>query len=151
MAQGASLDMPTPKSVHKKQTHGLPPLRRSTVASTIDANVALRYLLWDDEAQAKQAKQWIIEGACMYMESVAEVVYVLQGVYKLSRAEIDTAVENLLDDVFVYDEEIMRAALRMYAMSSLDFVDCTLVARNVLQQEPVRTFDKQLARNLRDC
>lgn len=121
------------------------------MASTIDANVALRYLLWDNETQAKQAKQWIIEGACMYMEAVAEVVYVLQGVYKLSRAEIDTAVENLLDDVHVYDEEIMRAALRMYAMSSLDFVDCTLVARNVLQQESVRTFDKQLAKNLRDC
>ena len=55
------------------------------MASTIDANVALRYLLWDNEVQAKQAKQWIIEGACMYMEAVAEVVYVLQGVYKLSR------------------------------------------------------------------
>lgn len=37
----------------------------------------------------------------------------------------------------------------MYAMSSLDFIDCWLVARNVFAGEEVLTFDKSLLKHLR--
>ncbi|WP_158539760.1 PIN domain-containing protein [Gordonibacter sp. 28C] len=115
----------------------------------LDANAVLRYLLWDVEEQAERAKEAVIEGACLYLPVLAEVVYVLFGVYGFSRSEIDIALENLLDDVFVFDEEIMRSALRMYAISSLDFVDCWLIARNVLAGDRVVTFDKAMLKHLR--
>ena len=115
----------------------------------LDANAVLRYLLWDVEDQAERAKEAVLEGATVDVPVLAETVYVLSGVYWLSRVEIDTALENLLDDLFVFDEPVMRSALRMYAMSRLDFVDCWLVARNVLVGERVLTFDKAMGKHLR--
>ena len=117
----------------------------------VDANVILRYLLWDDEAQAAQARDVILsDQACAYAEVLAEVVYVLQGVYQLDRSEIDNALENLIDDIYVYDEEVLRCALRIYSVGSLDFVDCLLISRNLLQREEIFTFDKKLSRFLRN-
>ncbi len=76
-------------------------------------------------------------------------MYVLSGVYKLSRVDIDIALENFIDDAFVYEETVMRGALRMYAMSFLDFIDCWLIACNVFASEEVLTFDKSLLKHLR--
>ena len=68
----------------------------------LDANAVLRYLLWDVEDQAERAKEAVLEGATVDVPVLAETVYVLSGVYGLSRVEIDTALENLLDDLFVF-------------------------------------------------
>lgn len=119
------------------------------MATVLDANAILRYLLWDIEGQAQQVKECIDPGtAVVYMPVLAEVVYVLEGVYGYSREEIDKALEALLDEVSVYDEEIVRSALRMFAMGTLDFVDCWLVARNLHAQDDILTFDKKLQRHL---
>ena len=117
--------------------------------SALDANAALRYLLWDVEDQAEQVREAVLEGASIDVIVLAEVVYVLAGVYRFSRTEIDMALENLIDDVSMFDEHIVRSALRMYAMSRLDFVDCWLIARNVLTGEHVLTFDKAMLKLLR--
>ena len=50
-----------------------------------DANMILRYLLNDDPDMAKKAEQFIIAGdVFVTIEVIAEVVYVLKGVYHLS-------------------------------------------------------------------
>ncbi|RDB66781.1 PIN domain nuclease [Eggerthella sinensis] len=124
-------------------------LRRRSMLSALDANAALRYLLWGVEDQAEQVREAVLEGASIDVVVLAEVVYVLAGVYRFSRTEIDMALENLIDDVSMFDEHIVRSALRMYAMSRLDFVDCWLIARNVLTGEHVLTFDKAMLKLLR--
>lgn len=48
----------------------------------IDANVILRYLLEDHPQLSPEAKKVIESGAYTLPEVLAEVVYVLKGVYK---------------------------------------------------------------------
>ena len=54
----------------------------------IDANVILRYLLDDDKDMADIAEKIIMNGAKTLPEVLAEVVYVLSGVYKMQRSEV---------------------------------------------------------------
>ena len=54
----------------------------------IDANVILRYLLRDHPQMSEEAKKVIEEGAFTLPEVLAEVVYVLKGVYQVERTEI---------------------------------------------------------------
>ncbi|MEG0323629.1 MAG: PIN domain-containing protein [Raoultibacter sp.] len=115
----------------------------------VDANVLLRYLIDDNKEQAKTAADVIRnDQAYTYSEVLAEVVYVLEGVYGRSRTEIDHALENLFDDIYVYDEDVLRCTLRIYSVSKLDFVDCLIIARNLLRNEDVFSFDKSLNKHL---
>lgn len=54
----------------------------------IDANVILRYLMKDHPELSEKARQMIEEGAFTLPEVVAEVVYVLRGMYKIGRIEV---------------------------------------------------------------
>ena len=58
----------------------------------IDANVILRYLLDDNQLMAQQAKKVVENGAYTKPEIIAEVVYVLKGVYKVGRADRKSVV-----------------------------------------------------------
>ncbi len=68
----------------------------------IDANVILRYLLRDDEelyARAEKVLNEVMEGRAkvLILESViAEVVYVLQKIYNVSRKEISEILGELI-------------------------------------------------------
>ena len=53
----------------------------------IDANVILRYLLEDHPQLSPEAKKVIESGTYTLPEVLAEVVYVLKGVYKVERKE----------------------------------------------------------------
>ena len=94
----------------------------------IDANVILRYLLGDHPEYSKKAKEVIEEGAYTLPEVIAEVVYVRKGVYKVERSEIRSAIGDFMDEVAVDNQEIIAAALSIYAEISLDFVACVLIA-----------------------
>jgi len=112
--------------------------------SLIDANVILRYLLNDIPEQAHIAKQTIIEGAYSLPEVIAEVVYVLKGVYKVDRAEIAEALNSILQEITVENSEMVIEALQIFADKNLDFVDCILIAHHRLGKEKVVSFDKRL-------
>lgn len=61
----------------------------------LDTNMILRYLLDDSEAMASAAEQIIQEGNVQVsIEIMAEVIYVLKGVYGVGRKKIE---EKLLD------------------------------------------------------
>ena len=115
----------------------------------IDANVILRFLIRNDEEQAKKATEFIKEGAFTIPEVIPEVVYVLSGVYKVNRKEIGTVLIDFIDNIKVNDKAIIKEALRWYANTSLDYVDCVLVARHKLLDDNIATFDKQLLKALR--
>jgi len=110
----------------------------------IDANVILRYLLNDNEAQSEKAAMIIAEGAYTLPEVIAEVVYVLQGVYKVERMQIKDTLTALLDEVSIENEPIIKEALKLYADEKIDYVDGILVARARYLDESVFTFDKKL-------
>ena len=81
-------------------------------------------------------------------EVVAEIVYVLKGVYSIEREQIASCLLEFLSEVSISEEQVVRLGLEMYAEQNLDFVDCILYAYNRVKGYEVRTFDKKLQRLL---
>lgn len=110
----------------------------------IDANVILRYLLKDHPLMSEEARQVIEDGAFTLPEVISEVIYVLKGVYKISRNEIGETLIDFLDEVFVENQEAVYEALVLFSETSLDFVDCVLIARHKILGDEIISFDKKL-------
>ena len=110
----------------------------------IDANVILRYLLQEPEEQAEQARAVIEAGAFTTIEVMAEVVYVLQRIYSVERAEISTMIHVIAGEIRIENAEVVLYAAEIFRERKLDFVDCILAARAIVKQEDVFTFDKKL-------
>ena len=114
----------------------------------LDANAILRYLLNDIEEQAETVEQAIKNGAYTIPEVMAEVVYVLSGVYECERKEISDTIRVLLDEIDISDKPVILSALDLFGSTNLDYVDCILVARAVVLNENVLTFDKKLTKQI---
>ena len=123
------------------------PRRKNTVV--FDANMILRYLLNDNEKMAEKAEQYLNRDTVIVTtEVIAEVVYVLKGVYHMERSLIGRVIVDFLRMVQCRDSEIVRLALETYTRESLDFVDCVLYAYHRVENVEVATFDKKLIRLL---
>ena len=110
-----------------------------------DANMILRYLLNDSEEMVDKAKQYLLVGDVkITIEVVAEVVYVLKGVYKLDRQKIAEKIVAFLELVECNEREVLYLALSIYGKENLDFVDCVLYAYNQIEKCEIATFDKKL-------
>lgn len=116
----------------------------------IDANVILRYLLGDHPQMSKEAEKVIKAGAFTLPEVLAEVVYVLKGVYKVERTEIAVTLIEFLDEIAIDNQEIMCEALFVFSETLLDFVDCILIARHRVLGDSVMSFDKKLNKMLQE-
>ena len=111
----------------------------------LDANVILRYLLNDNEAMAKEAENVIkTEVTMVPIEVIAEVVYVLKGVYSVDRVKIRDALMEFLSEVTVAEKEVIQIGLEAYVENNLDFVDCILYAYSCVKKYDTKTFDKKL-------
>lgn len=97
----------------------------------LDANIILRYLLNDNEKLADEAEKIIRGGtAQVTIEVIAEVVYVLKGVYSIERETIKSSLVDFLSEVQTAEPEVMNLGLKTYSEHNLDFVDCILYAYN---------------------
>lgn len=114
------------------------------MATLLDANAVLRYLLEDNEAQAEETARAVREDAEVTVEVLAECVYVLQGVYDVPRSMVAESLGTLLDDVACRRKAVSLEALGLYSGSRLDFVDCVLAAEHDVEGREVLTFDKKL-------
>ncbi|MCG7335929.1 type II toxin-antitoxin system VapC family toxin [Sporosarcina sp. ACRSM] len=112
-----------------------------------DANVVLRYLLNDSEEMSEKAAE-LLEHHEVYIpnEVIAEIVYVLQKVYKVKNSEISETLMLFLDtsQVQVDDPLILNTALNLFAERKLDFVDTLLYAYQKVGNHEIYTFDKKL-------
>ena len=112
-------------------------------------NMILRYLLNDNEEMAGHAEKLLNEkDAAVTVEVIAEVVYVLKGVYELGRAEIAETVRDFLDLIFCSERDTLETALDAYARTTLDFVDCVLYGYHAVKGAEIATFDRKLLRLL---
>jgi predicted nucleic-acid-binding protein len=113
----------------------------------VDANYILRYLLNDNPEMANIAEQLFLnEQVLIANEILAEVVYVLLGVYEISRIDIADKLISLIycDTIFTDNEPIIIEALTLFKNQNLDFVDCLLCSYSRIDE--VKTFDKKLNR-----
>ncbi len=116
----------------------------------IDTNVLVRLVARDDADQVKAAEQFVGKGAWISLLVLAETLWVLESVYDLSRAQIATAVDMLLNhqDLSLQDAEVVASALLNYrSRPAVDFSDCLVleIARKA-GHLPVGTFDRNFAK-----
>jgi predicted nucleic-acid-binding protein len=113
----------------------------------IDETVILRYLLNDHRTHSNEAARVIGSGeAYTYPEIFARAAVSLRDVYRVPRSQISYALLELMDDIYVVDERVVRYATRLFGSSMLDYVDCLLVARNVLEGAKLMSFDKPIVK-----
>ena len=112
----------------------------------LDTNYILRYLLDDNHTMFLEAKKVIDENSCLVlMEVIAEVIYVLQGVYSASKEDIVASLVGFIEMnniSIIEDEEIVFKTLKIFETKNLDFVDCYLCA--LKKRYKIATFDKKL-------
>jgi len=112
----------------------------------LDANYILRYLIRDNEEMYLIAEKTILENACMLLnEVVAEVVYVLQKVYKVPKTELVETFTAFISQGNISmnsKKSDVIQALRYYEEKNIDFVDGYLCA--LKDEFEVKTFDKKL-------
>ena len=111
----------------------------------LDTNIILRFILNDNKELSQQARDLILHNDCTTTyEVIAEVVYVLYGVYKIERANIEKALLSFLPNVAIENDTTLKSALHYYAETKLDFVDCLLAAYHLVEKKEILTFDKKL-------
>lgn len=121
---------------------------QKSMRKLIDANVILRYLLEDHPQMSEEARRIIEDGAFTLPAVLAEVVYVLKGVYKIERDEIGRTLIEFIDEVAVESRDAVCEALSLFSETSLDFVDCILIARHRVLGDEIASFDKKLNKML---
>ena len=110
-----------------------------------DANMILRYLLNDNKEMADKAEQYIEkEKVFVTVEVIAEVVYVLKGVYKLDKEKISIILKDFLEIIYCKEKDSLLIALDTFAKSNLDFVDCVLLGYHKVKKIKIATFDEKL-------
>jgi predicted nucleic-acid-binding protein len=116
----------------------------------VDTNVLVRLIARDDADQVSAAEEFVGKGAWVSHLALAETLWVLDSVYELSRVQIATAVEMLLNhrDLTVQDTEVVTSALIHYRKRpTVAFSDCLVleIARKA-GQVPIGTFDRDFAK-----
>ena len=118
----------------------------------IDANVILRFFLADDEKQSQKAGEFIQALEAGYDEALltemvfAEVVWVLQKVYAVPRAEIASKFSLLIQGLgikTVTSKAIFIEALKIYARTGIDIQDIFLSVLAQSHNCTVVTFNKR--------
>lgn len=113
----------------------------------IDTNILLRYLLQDHAELSPKATDIIVnhQVVCLHA-AVYEVFHVLKGVYQMERvniAELLSALftQNIIDSE---DKAVVLQASSVFRETSMDFIDCLLIAKHMIHQYQIQSFDKKL-------
>ncbi len=114
----------------------------------LDANAVLRFLLQDNEEQFQYVKRIIRNENCyVTLEVLAEVSYVLEGLYQVLREDIISNFRKLNNDVVILNVDVLFRALEIFDKTpKLDFVDCLLYGYRKEKGMDIITFDRKLQR-----
>ena len=110
-----------------------------------DTNYIVRYLVNDNVEMADIAEEILTtKNVFISNEILAEVVYVLLGVYKISKEELSNQLLELIsfENIFVSNSKIVKHSFEIFKTKNLDYVDCLLCAYS--SQDEIATFDKKL-------
>ena len=113
----------------------------------IDTNIIIRYLLSDHDELSPKANDIIINNHVIYLHAVIyEVIHVLYSVYKMDRVAISDLLTALFIDEIIDSEDrsVVLKALSVFKETSMDFIDCLLIARHMIYKDSVQSFDKKL-------
>jgi predicted nucleic-acid-binding protein len=113
-----------------------------------DTNVVVRYLVWDDQAQAEAAARAIEQAEAVVLSLVVlcEVVWVLRRAYRYTAEEVADVLRRLIESRTVeVDRPLAEAALAMLAAGG-DFADGVILAEaGRARCARLVTFDRGIA------
>jgi len=116
----------------------------------VDTNVLVRLVARDDANQVRAAEESVSRGAWVSHLVLAEALWVLDSVFELSREQIATTVQMLLNhrDLTLQDADVVTSAVDHYrSRAAVDFSDCLVleIARKA-GHLPIATFDRNFAK-----
>ena len=122
----------------------------ATSTEFLDTNCLLRYVLGDNEAQATKVELLVAQGVRVQTEAFLEFVWVLESFYKMNRHQVFQKIEVFTEDKRVAcDRELLTKVGELYlAYSQISFLDAFLAVMAGQKGGRLRTFDKNLAKNL---
>ncbi len=97
----------------------------------LDTNIILRYLTLDNPSKAQKCEilfQRVASGKEILFTStlvIAEVVWVLEKAYKLSKTEIGGLIQKILNTPHIEcdEKDVLMAAAGLYQLKNIDFID----------------------------
>lgn len=109
-------------------------------------------MLQDIEEQFQEVRNVVKRDRCyVTLEVMAEVCYVLEGLYQVSREDIAENFRKMNFDVTILNVDVFLRALEIFDKPpKLDFVDCLLYGYKVERGIDIVTFDKQLQKQLKN-
>lgn len=104
----------------------------------------------DIEEQFQQIENTIRSGKCyVTLEVIAEVCYVLEGLYQVSRKDIIDSFRKLNFDVVILNADVLLRGLEIFDKTpKLDFVDCLFYGYKIERGVDIITFDKRLKKRM---
>ncbi len=113
-----------------------------------DTNVLVRFLTWDDEAQATEAARVIESAETVFISTIVlcELVWVLKRAYRYPAADIATAIRRLIESRSIdTNRAAAEAGLRLLEADG-DFADgVILFEAGKAKAARLVTFDRVLA------
>lgn len=98
----------------------------------VDANILVRHLTGDPPDQAARVGAYLAESGDLVLPDliVAEVVYVLESVYRAPRELIAQGLRAMVTfpRTRTIDQELLLRAIEVYEFDRLDFAEAYLVA-----------------------
>lgn len=113
----------------------------------VDTNIILRYVLQDNLELSQKATDIISNNRAICLNSVLyEVIHVMKSVYKIERADIADEFYGLFSDKILLsdDIEVTLKTLTIFKETSIDFIDCLLIAEYIVNNRQIHSFDKKL-------
>ena len=116
----------------------------------LDTNVLLRFLRGDDAQHSPSARTLFsdaCDGKCVLIlteVAVAEAVWVLDSFYHTGRKQIAEGLSKVILSAGIrcVKRDEMLDALKRFASTKCDFLDCYLAALAAASGDYVATFDK---------
>lgn len=113
----------------------------------IDTNIVLRYLLQDHQTLSPEATHIILNHKVLCLNAVVyEVIHVLKSVYQLERGKIADILLALFANDIIHSEnkKVILKSLEIFQETSMDFIDCLLIAEHMIHHTNIQSFDKKL-------
>lgn len=121
----------------------------------LDANIILRYLICDNAPKAKKCEglfHRVSSGKEALLTTtlvIAEVVWVLEKAYKLSKTEITDLIQKILNTPHLEcdEKDVLMAAAGLYSLKNIDFIDAyNAIVMEARKIEAVYSYDAHFDR-----
>ena len=117
----------------------------------LDTNILVRHYSGDPPEQARRATRYLEQADQLLLPDLilAEVAYVLESYYRMSRGQVAVALRSTLamPPVWVADRGLLQRTVELYDFQRLDFADAYLVANaERTGVKVVASFDRDIDR-----